>query len=465
MNHDEEEKKHTRRGWKILGGLTVALLVFAAVILVIDDSLEDNSALLPSFTPGGGKENALAVFTREILANPVTGYLELPTDVKAKKPGTEPAMRAFVDKQTEPRKAFDKLMASDPASWRWPDVEQNLTMDANVSYLAKCQELANMQSLLVRALAHEGKPGEAVTEALHLAKCGNGMLHAEGSLIHWLVAITAQCMGEAALEQAMTGPAVTPDLLRRAQEELARLEVRAVDLGFSYRVEVSAFRNTLLRFRKSGMAIPEFGGSDAEALLFKPHRTINAHQNVLQPVISATGHADGLYLAKSIQELKAMEQKMDARLNGFHFSANDMGDKLLAAAIGSFGTLNRRALSAISLQRQTLIMLALRRFELEKGKLPASFDELVPQYLTCVPQDPFDNASMRWSATKQIIYSVGTNLKDEGGNMEKYGRDTEPDIGLRYWWAPPEPEPPPSPVVRRPRPGKPASTAVPSAPK
>jgi hypothetical protein len=44
--------------------------------------------------------------------------------------------------------------------------------------------------------------------------------------------------------------------------------------------------------------------------------------------------------------------------------------------------------------RQLLIALAARAYELENGHRPASFTDLVPDYLKAVPKDPVSGANL-----------------------------------------------------------------------
>lgn len=435
----EEERKQTRLGLKILGGLAAGLLLLGAVLIVVDDPLEDDANLRPHFTPGGGKNNALAVFVQDIQAHPVEGYDKLPKEVKEKRPGTEAIMRAFVNKEAEALKAFDKLMASNSSEWRWPDIEQNLKITADHSYISKSLMLATVKDMEVRALTHEGKHQEAVRQSLRVARCGSAMLHSEGELIHWLIAAKIWRSGEAALESALSGTGVTPELLRDAQEGLTGLELRTSDLGFAYRAEVVGFRHTILNLQSLGISPSQIGLRNWESVLLKPHRTINAYQNALKPTIRALDQVNWAMIRESSTKLRALVFEWDEPAKGFQLSANTYGTKLLSVSLGMSEPSATKALATTALHRQTVIMLALRRFELEKGKLPAALDELIPQYLASVPKDPFDDAPMRWNATKQITYSVGTNLKDDGGKMDKYASQNQPDIGLLYWWAAPDP--------------------------
>jgi hypothetical protein len=63
--------------------------------------------------------------------------------------------------------------------------------------------------------------------------------------------------------------------------------------------------------------------------------------------------------------------------------------------------------------------LAVERFRLAHGRLPENLNELVPQFLSALPVDPFDpaNAGLRYHclAKGYVIYSVGRDGHDDGG--------------------------------------------------
>jgi hypothetical protein len=70
--------------------------------------------------------------------------------------------------------------------------------------------------------------------------------------------------------------------------------------------------------------------------------------------------------------------------------------------------------------RATEIMLALKAYQLDKGKLPSNLSDLVPAYLSQIPIDPFDGKPLRYSREKMLIYCVGKDLKDTGAvNIRK----------------------------------------------
>lgn len=84
--------------------------------------------------------------------------------------------------------------------------------------------------------------------------------------------------------------------------------------------------------------------------------------------------------------------------------------------------------------RTSTTAIAVERFRLTREKLPEDLTELVPQFLSAVPIDPFDGKPLRYRhlAKGYVIYSVGTDGHDDGGKEKpadwKSGDKTNYDI-------------------------------------
>jgi hypothetical protein len=96
-----------------------------------------------------------------------------------------------------------------------------------------------------------------------------------------------------------------------------------------------------------------------------------------------------------------------------------------------------------------LTALAAERFRLAHKRWPRDLQELVPTYLSEVPIDPFDGKLLKFAQRDDgiVIYSVGQDGKDDGGDIHKQSpEDYEPkDLGVRLWnpdhrRLPPEPK-------------------------
>lgn len=77
--------------------------------------------------------------------------------------------------------------------------------------------------------------------------------------------------------------------------------------------------------------------------------------------------------------------------------------------------------------------LAIERFRINRGFPPERLEELAPEYLDAIPQDPYDGQHLRYRRDESyyMLYSVGRNRKDNGGLLpepEPQGRRSTPDI-------------------------------------
>ena len=67
--------------------------------------------------------------------------------------------------------------------------------------------------------------------------------------------------------------------------------------------------------------------------------------------------------------------------------------------------------------RLLIVELAVRCYQAEQGRAPASLEQLVPKYLRRVPSDPFNGRPLvyRPQGSNWVLYSVGENGVDDGG--------------------------------------------------
>lgn len=66
--------------------------------------------------------------------------------------------------------------------------------------------------------------------------------------------------------------------------------------------------------------------------------------------------------------------------------------------------------------------IAIRRYELRQGRLPASLNDLAPAYLPSLPIDRMDGKPLRYHLTNDghyLLYSVGRDGEDNGGNATR----------------------------------------------
>jgi hypothetical protein len=77
-----------------------------------------------------------------------------------------------------------------------------------------------------------------------------------------------------------------------------------------------------------------------------------------------------------------------------------------------------RAATGDSRHRLASLATAVTVFRVKTGALPESLDKLIPEYIEAIPTDPFDGEPLRMIGAKDggaILYSIGPDLKDDGG--------------------------------------------------
>ena len=118
--------------------------------------------------------------------------------------------------------------------------------------------------------------------------------------------------------------------------------------------------------------------------------------------------------------------------------------------------------------RAVRVAISIKRWQLQHpGQTPAKLEDLVPDYLTSIPADPWDGSLLRWSAADQIIYAVGSDWSPVVPVIPSSDRrwivywDFDPC--LRLVMPPPPPLPPVAPQKSTKKPG-PAPAPLPPAP-
>jgi len=131
-----------------------------------------------------------------------------------------------------------------------------------------------------------------------------------------------------------------------------------------------------------------------------------------------------LPLSRRHEKISATEEEnQDHNISGFHILA-----RTLMPALGRVVELDLMAVAHI---RTAQAAVAIERYRLAAGMLPAGLADLVPEYLDAVPQDPFANKALRYRKLEPgfVVYSIGLNQTDDGGKEKPpRSRDDSCDI-------------------------------------
>jgi hypothetical protein len=92
------------------------------------------------------------------------------------------------------------------------------------------------------------------------------------------------------------------------------------------------------------------------------------------------------------------------------------GGRIMNEHITFFNVLFVRRLKRLEAREECLrTVLACERFRRTTGAYPETLKGLIPEYLEEVPHDPYSGEPLQYSREREIVWSFGENLRDDGG--------------------------------------------------
>jgi len=93
----------------------------------------------------------------------------------------------------------------------------------------------------------------------------------------------------------------------------------------------------------------------------------------------------------------------------------------LSELFGDWGqsSVVQKTLRIETADRMVAVAIVLKRFQLKHGQWPKALDELVPEFISSVPIDPYDGKSLKYHSNADgtyLLYSVAENGVDDGGS-------------------------------------------------
>lgn len=98
------------------------------------------------------------------------------------------------------------------------------------------------------------------------------------------------------------------------------------------------------------------------------------------------------------------------------------------------------------------LAVACERYRMKRGQWPEALDEVAPEFIDRVADDPFGESALRYRRTEDgiVIYSVGSDGKDDHATLDRqHPQRNGADLGVRLWDVKHRRQPaaPPSPVM------------------
>ncbi len=312
-------------------------------------------------------------------------------------------------------------------------------MLALLPQLSVLKKFAYAFRLRAQAELEAGRPDAALRD-WQTCVAVNDALKGDPLLITLLVRIA---MSEMSLQVVWEGVATR----RWTEPHLRTIEARLAGINF-----VADAMDTLRGERAFNLLAldqmhrPHSGGfpagGDSEFPLFKTMPSGWVSQNKLSIARMyeqfVFGAFDTSRRTVNIALIRQYENEVDAALS--KTGPYTIMARLLFPAIGKSGLKVASAQMAVRLAR---VGCALERFRITEGGHPAELSALVPRFLPELPVD-LDDQPLRYQLQSDgsfVLYSVGVDLRDDGGRIGKPGGAFTTDEGDWVWKYP---APPPS---------------------
>lgn len=306
--------------------------------------------------------------------------------------------------------------------------------DAEFPYVTAWLKIGRLLAVRSRQARLDGRWAEAAADAWTAARFGGLVLDNAESMIHYLVGVGIAGEGFEQILALAVDPAIPAADLQVLAAGLDQLGPYDAGLARALKAESRVAADLVAGFasgRIDWIDLIAFGNRERERDLgkrllaavlrspyfFRPEATLRAVREKYRQAIrdAALPYAR----ADSTEESKFGQSMLQL------LRPNAVGEFFRRMVVVPARQTQETKCRVESLLAGAKLAVACNRFQRKQGRWPAELPELVPEFLSAVPRDPFDGAPFRFSAEKGLVWSVGRNLTDEGGSTQVSSSDKE----------------------------------------
>ena len=332
-------------------------------------------------------------------------------------------IKLTVELEVKNEKAFEYFnQAVKKPKYQNPEIAdpKKITPFTDLPYVGFWRKMARLSAIRSFYLSKLGKDKEAIDEALNSVKIGQKIQESQVSFIEYLVAASMREIGLETLQKIIPSIQLTSKELKQYIQELDKFyknedglikvfkgEFYFQSLVIDSIVSKSVDALKLITGKEYSQKLSERMGN---SYYFKLNKTKLLFAEYARENIKNINAACG-----EIKDIK-MEELTPTNFPQFYIEENVVGKMLYDfLAVGLTNTIIRKCEEDL-LIAATQAILAIKAFVNDNGNLPLSLNELIPDYLSKTPNDPFSDQPLKYSTFKKIIYSIGKDLQDSGGS-------------------------------------------------
>ncbi len=242
---------------------------------------------------------------------------------------------------------------------------------------------------------------------------------------------------ERSLDLHAASARVLAELLRTTQlseSELRYLQLTEYEPWEPSLKDLSQSMRGYYCFERKLLLGPELGEPDlppgyvparAGWIFFKPNSTLQLFADSFREI------RDGVELPVIARSSRIQSNLRHRMANPWGIAnPNTAGEDYFASRVGYYVDLPDRVTLARARYNLVMTLFAFRRCVAAGAKMPQKLEDLVPTFLPVKLMDPFSGTDLCYDPLHGAIYSVGTNLKDEGGRptFMPMSDDEEPTV-------------------------------------
>lgn len=270
-------------------------------------------------------------------------------------------------------------------------------------------------------------------------------LQAQGdTLIEHLVGIANSAVATSAMQELISSPQMTPELMDTIQSDWQSLPAWPDIADVVNETERYATLDIIQRTARFGPAalsavmgsVGFSGGSGGyrdfpanAAMTFALNAMVDWDQVLIEAnrwfdqVTAALGEPDPALRASLIEQFdRDLEvHAIDTRFAWWPSTYN-IGGKIISSMLPAIGGMHRAITTRDARMEIVDTMFAVEQFRRDQGRIPAALNELVPDYMAAVPLDPHAPTNelhyLVQGEDAYVLYSVGHDGYDDGGLTE-----------------------------------------------
>jgi len=328
----------------------------------------------------------------------------------------EPSARQTVEQN---KQAFDHLATA----LRCPQFEVPAIggYGTSLPYISRWNKVCNLARLRAALLLKDRKHEEALEQFLQLVEFGRRVQACRGAIIHYNFGLRIKNYGLDGIRGLLSSNALGHDALREMAPKLRPFAADPSAVENTLKIEYEATASSIDRLA-TGKLRDELNQMMGISLPFTPY---NFQPNKTKRAIAGIcmlgiAEASKPFAEQVVQQLPSTVPALKlVPLHRRYLTRNFTGLIACGMVTHDVKTLLRLMCEENTAVAGTRLLIALKRCQMATGSLPRSLDELVPKYIDQVPLDDFDGKPLRYLPDRKIIYAVGTDLADDGGDAQK----------------------------------------------